>query len=666
MSVAIAANPLDNVRKLFKRSDKPVEEVESKDVEEKYQQAKQARLPLERQWMENYAFYRGKQWLVWNDSARILEVPPTPEWQVLVTVNLVRPTITTEYAKLIQERPTASVSPLSSEPSDIRLARTNNKILDYLWKPTGSEDAKNDALLWALLLGTGIIKYYWDPDKGDKKFDPERGIEFALGEICALAVSPFEFYNEPLSKRIADMQYAFHAKLRSAEYVNRKWHQKIEEEDYGAEDHLEGRLNGLMDLGAEARYKGVLVREFFEVPTEKYPQGRYIVHAGDKLLEARINPEKKCPIPFVAWQHLRIPGSFWGDGRVNDLLDPQRNYNKARSQAIQIRNLMAKPKWLKPIGSIPAGIHITSAPGEEIDYIPIAGMKPESIAGKDVPTTFWRDLEQTRLEINEVSGQHDVSRSQVPGQVKAGVAIQALQEQDDLRLGPAAQTFENAIGALESGKLKLAKAHYQETRYARILGEGQRTEVIQFTQDDIMDEADVQVRTGSSLPKSRVAKLQFLTELWQLGILQDQRLVLRLMEFEDVEGVFDEVNRDINQAERENDKMKMGGAIDPNTGQPQVDPNTGQPVPIPVHDYDNQEIHIYTHNKERKSEEFENAPQEVQAAFQAHVDQHKQYLMMAQASAPAGPDGQPAQGQGGGGMPKSMSGMQSQSPATLQ
>src|SRR5690606_3804127 len=98
-----------------------------------------------------------------------------------------------------------------------------------------------------------------------------------------------------------------------------------------------------------------------------------------------------------------------------------RNYNKSRSQAVEIRNLAAKPKWLVPKGSIDRPI--TTAPAEQIEYIPIAGYRPEPILGREVPTTYWRGLEHPRNVISEVSCQHEVSRSIAPSRVRPRTAI---------------------------------------------------------------------------------------------------------------------------------------------------------------------------------------------------------------------------------------------------
>ena len=619
---------LDTLSRVLRPSDrngdmkesKPRQEVEIDDFDDMFTRAREARIPMERHWMENLAFYMGQQWLLWDEATKNLELPELPDWRVLYTGNLVQPNIRTEYAKLIQQRPTAHVRPMSDTPDDIKRARVNNQFLDYDWKPSGSEEAKNQALLWAIILGTGLFKWYWDEKKGPVLNDPERELSQPLGDIQVISISPFEFYPEPLAKTMNEANYVFHSKMRTSEYVWEKYHIKVADTEYADQDHLEGRIAQITSQSPAAKARGVLLNELWQRPTSKYPGGRYITKAGSQLLEAVADPYNHCRIPFTAWQHIPVPGRFWGTSIVDQLKDPQRNYNKSHSQVIESRNLMAKGKWLVPIGSMPAGKEISSAPGEVIDYVPIAGLKPEMVPAPPISDTFWRDMEASMKEIRAISGINEVSNATVPGQVRAYRAIAALQEQDDTRMVPAAMSFESSISDLEKGKLGLAKQYYTEQRIGRVLGEGNRTEVIFFSQDDIMEDADIQVDAGSSLPLTKSAKLAVLDRMWELGIVRDPRVYAKVVEFGEISNVFQSLELDTAQAERENDKMKS----------PEEGPIPGQPgVPVDVlaHDFDNHAIHITVHNTFRKSEEYENLDQGIQQAFQMHVEDHKGYVM---------------------------------------
>lgn len=592
----------------------------TRDLDEKFDEARRARLPLEAQWLINLAFYIGKQWVQLDPVTRRLEMPAVPPWRVLIVVNHIMSAVRMEYAKLTRNRPRAIVEAEGAEPEKHQRAKASNKILDYLWKRSGKHVATKQALLWALVLGTGLIKVFWDPTAGDelpigpdgKQPMADNGVPLHLGEIQAHAVSPFEVYIDPHGETMDDKYWLFHVKLRSAPYVKEKYGVDMVEEEVPGDEYLEGRLSTLLDQQISGHQKGILVKEYWERFSSKNPQGRYVVYARDRVLYAGPNPYPKWQIPFVSIIHIPVPGRFWGDCIVSQLIDAQRNYNKSRSQAVEIRNLMSKPKWLVQRGTIDRPI--TSAPGELIEYN--GAVRPEPIAGKDVPVTLWKDLEQTMAEIASISGQRDVAHAGTagtPAGAHTAMGIALMQEQDDTRLSPTSQFYEEAIEAMEIGTLHLARQFYIEPRTAKVVGRNSEVEVLEFSKDDIPEDVSLRVEAGSSLPSSPTAKRALILELWKEKVITDPRRVIELMEFGNEEGLYDDINLDIARAERENEIMKTGRA-----------PGDPQSQTSGVEYFDNHQVHLHTHDAFRKTEDYEQLVPEIQQVFAQHDMAHIQ------------------------------------------
>lgn len=628
-----------------------------KDLERLFKSARDDRQQYESSWLLNMAFVYDQQWVYWNESTQRIEKPKVPRWRVLMVVNLVKGVVRTEYAKLTQQRPTAKAQPASGDPDDRDQAKVCDAILSYLDATDGSDSAHKRALLWAIVCGTGILKSYWNKDKGDEITFPDTtmisvptqdpatgqmvdqqvevphpqagqplttkaGDVVRLGDIETCEVSPFEFYPDPFGLTIADKNWAFTVKLRSAEYVMERFGVEVEPHEVTNDQYVEGQMYSLNSEAPIAR-KGVLLKEFFQRSTKKYPKGRYVVYVDDRVLHTGENPYPKAQLPFASFVHIPVPARFWGDSMVTSLIDPQKNLNKSRSQAIEHRNLMTKGKWLVAAGALPVGKVITSAPGEVIEYEPVPGVAEpvKHLDGSAIPDSYWKDVDQSTREIREVSGVHEVSNAGVPSGVTAAKAIGFLQEQDDMRLGPTAQAYEDAIAALAKIKLHLAKQFYEERRTVRIAGKDNTVKVVEFYKDDIPDEVDVRVEAGASLPKSRVARQHFVMDLWNAKMLPDLRVALRLLELGEVDGLYDKINRDINQAERENEKLKGGQQI-------------------AVEKWHNHAVHLDELNDFCKGEEYENLAQDanIKAAFDDHRAQHEQATLMAQAAAvPGGP-----------------------------
>jgi hypothetical protein len=133
---------------------------------------------------------------------------------------------------------------------------------------------------------------------------------------------------------------------------------------------------------------------------------------------------------------------------------------------------------------------------------------------------------------------------------------------------------------------------------------------------------------------------------------------LKVLEFGGVEKLYDEMQQDVRQAQRENLRMQEP---DPQVMMAALQAQqTGQPVEpgVPVNSWDTHPVHITTHNKFRKSAAFEQLDDAVKQEFEAHVQQHQaiiaqQYAQQMQmggapGAAPGGPPPatpDPSQGQ---------------------
>lgn len=615
------------------------------ELDELFKRAKEDRQQYEQQWLTNLAFYMDRHHLVWDRVQRTLKARRVPKWRVLSTVNLVRGTVRTEYAKLIQNRPEAKAQPASDDPDDENQARACDDLLAYLWHIDGSEGAWERAIMWSLLTGTGVLKAYWNKTSGKALTEPEqvftpdgilvpnpkagaplkdrKGEPVHLGDVEVCEVSPFEFYPDPFGIEMRHKSWAFYVKMRSPEYVFDRYGVKVDPSR--STESFEAQMGAMMGNTAEPA-TGVVVKEFFQKPGKKYPKGRYVVYANEQLLEATDNPYPKTPLPFAAMTHIPVPGRFWGDAIVTSIIDPQRILNKAHGQAVEHTNLMAKGKYFVPKGALDPGQTITSAPGEIVRYNVVPGApdngRPKMEQGAAVPDSMWKLIDLAKQNVNDVSGVNEVSRADLPsGQKLSGIGIAYLQEQDDTRLSPTARSGDRAMADLAKVKLHLARENYDEPRTLRILGENNRVRMVEFRKEDIPEDVDVRVVAGSSLPKSRLAKQQFVLELWEKKVLTDPRDVVDMLEFGEVKGMYADLRLDISQAERENEALK-GGTV-----------NEDGSIAVPmVADFHNHEVHLKEHNKVRKTEEYERLAAEnpaVAQAFEEHVQAHKAALVQA-------------------------------------
>lgn len=622
------------------------------DCEDLYKKARDERRQYEAEWQTNLSFLKGQQWVKWNKQRQMLYIPPTPPWRIRVTINLIQPIVRTMLGKLIAQRSQAKVQPANDSPSAVQDARAQDELLDYLWDVCDSEDESQEALRWAIITGTGLHHPCWDKSIGDeltypdtdengqphpmagqvvREPNPETGVDDGtgnvvhMGQIDHIAVSPFQFFPEPMATKIKDMEWCFYVSVRPSSYVLRKYGVKIEEETVSQDDFLQFNTQGDdMQLGNET--KGVIVKEFWRRPTSEHPEGQYVVYADTQVLANLPNPYPTFPLPFIEVKDSTVPGRFWGRSVVSDLVPLQREFNRLKSQAAEIRQGTARPKWHAFEGALIPGKPITTAPAEVLvtRLVPGApnGGAPTKIVGGDVPVSFNAEAQALQAQFFEIAGIHDFSRGlQGLGGVRAGYIVQMLLEEDGTRMGVLKGNFDRSVVELEKAKLKLAKQFYTEPRTISVISPDNTTEVKEFYAEKIADDPQVRVIESGALPASWAARQQFILELRQQGLIKDDRVSLELLGLANVKGVYDKINLDIRQAQRENDILSQGNQI-------------------PAHDYDNHLVHGQEHDDYRKGEVFEQlaaSNPEVANAFVAHMESHKQLMQQAMQGQPVAP-----------------------------
>lgn len=607
------------------------------------------RQQIERQWYINMAFYIGKQNVavipISSASSAAtgvrLYIPPAPYYRARPVINRIRPIIRTELAKLTAQKPTATIVPATSEDRDLSAAQAGEQIWDSVYREKKLKSIFKQTMLWALTCGTGFMKTYWDPNKQDRSGNP--------GDFQYENVTPFHlFVPDMLAVDIEDQPYVIHVQAKSVEWVKLNYPHltKIQPNVMEASDILNDSFLNLVGA-ADFRKNAVLCYEVWVKPrqVEFLPDGGMYTIIGDNVVQfVEGNPYLHKQYPFIKFGHVPT-GRFYDDSIILDLIPIQREYNRTRGQMIEAKNRMAHPQLIAAEGSIDAS-KITTEPGQVILH-KLGFPPPQPLPLQNLPNYVIQETERLLLDFEDISGQHQVSKGQVPPGVTAATAISFLQEQDESMLSTTFNSIEEGFEKLGYQTLCYVKQYWDAPRIVKVVGRDQQFNVMSFQGSQLGDNTDIRVEAGSALPTSKSAKQALLMDLMSQGFIPPEK-GLELMEVGGVQRLYEEIQIDSAQATRENMKMSavteedmemylqtfMGQdpatgepqLVDPNTGQPMIDEQTGMPLPppliVPVNTYDNHEIHIQVHNNFRKGQEYEQLPQRIKELFEEHVNQH--------------------------------------------
>lgn len=561
------------------------------------------KIPFERQWLTNTAFYHGKHYVSWvntSNSQRMLETP-APSHRVRLVINKCKVVVRTEVSKLLKERPRGYVIPNTSDDIDKAAARQASRLYESLEKPGAlNVQAKMRlGVFWMSLLGNGFIKVYYDPDSED-----------FTGTLGAIKVDTRNSYNiyvpDLLEPDIECQPYVIDVCSKTTDWIKDTFGVTVNADSSTDMAGQSGRMLSSMGLTTEkVTSNKVTVKEIWIKPCSKYPTGMMAVWVRDKLLVYNEGwPYKHGQYPYAKLDHIPT-GGFFTSSTLVDLIPLQKEYNRSISQIIESRNLMSKPQWVVQKGSIDVG-KITSQPGLIIEYL-MGTQPPKTEAPPPIPGYLSDLINRVQSDMNDVSSQHEVTKGSTPPGVTAATAISFLQEEDDSKLSLTITSIEEATQKIAGQILSLVSQFWSVPRQVKLVGNSNFHEIKAFKGSTLRGNTDYRVEFGSASPRSRSAKQAFILELMANQHISSEQ-GLKYLDMEETASFYDETQLDARQAEKENFLIMDG------------DTN------IEIHDWDEDIKHIIAHENFMKTEQFDLLDETVRNVLIDHVKAHKVHL----------------------------------------
>lgn len=578
----------------------------NRGFEQLRQAAAAARGSYDRDVWLNLAFYLDEQYVEWMPEARSLRTIPRPEGYENAprpVVNKIMHFVAQEHATVMQTKPTVDMLPATDDPTDISDSNVALAYTRWLAEPqvTDFESELSDAAMWALVAGTGWLKWIYNP---------------RLKRPDILATSPLDVYVDPYATKYGNARYIIHSQFMDVEQVYDIWGNEVQPEAVEKADMLRTQL--LREMGSAPVVEGVTVNELWYRPCRRHPKGIYAVWTGREVLIPPTDfPYAHGRLPFTQLGQIKRPGSIYYASAVKYLRSPQMELNKYHAQKIINRELMANAKWW-----IPSDLELeqppNSAPGQILTGNSQGGqLRPELIQGMPFP-----DNQEGAWLVDEmmnVVGLHEVSQGQVPGRVEAAKAIELLKESDTSRQATLLDTIKLAISEGFWQILMLAKQYVSEEQIVQTYSREGVPEVHRFKAKELKPGMRVRVSMTTGLSRSRAARQEQLMRYWEVGIIRDPEVLAELLEVP-VPTLVPARAYDIRLARNENyaivqdpDKA-AGGEGEEGTA---ITPNS----------WDDHEIHIREHNNFRKTQEFFQLPTPVKQKFEYHVEQHERLQM---------------------------------------
>ncbi len=600
-----------------------------------FNKCKNERISQERQWYLNLAFYRGNQFVQFKGQGANtpfdLYTPPAPKWRVRITINQVRKIVRKEISRLTAQKPNAYVVPSTIEDADVFAAQAGEQIWESLWRRLKFNRILRQVVFWQANCGVGFIKTWWDEDKKDPD-NPQQP-----GDICIESVSPFYIFVPDLMQEDLESQpYIIQAQVRSNSWIKQNY--GIDSGDMALES-VDDQLQQVMGTQRnQSKKEQSTILEIWVKPNyiPELPNGGMFIIAANQVVSGFDRwPYDHEQYPFAKVDGIPS-GIFYPAAITEDLIPLQQELNRSRGQLIEAKNRMSKPQLMAEKGSVDAK-RITTEPGLLIEYR-IGSAPPQPLPLQNLPAYVTDEINRLYDDMADLSGQHEVSNGATPPGVTAATAISFLQEQDESLIAPHYSSLEEGIEKVAAQSLVLVKMYWTEERTVKVTSLEGNFDVQTFKGASLRSNTDIRVESGSALPTSRAAKQALIMDMMKMGFIPPEK-GLELMEIGGLNRLYEQIQTDKRQAQRENLKMRSMtpelmkahneawlGGLDSAIQEKMLDPDSElkltPPLVIPVHTYDNHAVHIEEHNRYRKSQAFEAADDTVKALFEEHVKQH--------------------------------------------
>lgn len=561
------------------------------------------RLNEVQKWYKNLDMVQGRQYTFWNPTERKMTAGPVGDRHTpRLSVNIIEPRLITHLAKTGASRPSATVAPLSNEDEDIMAARMAESVWDWFQSSCQFQHTVfNPANYWRAVCGVGFIKTFYDETRTDpaavaaqkqqagagatpetptadnpfplgalsKQADPD-----LKGVIRAIPVSPFHVYvPDMVEMNLQEQPYLIHVYMMSLErarvtfkdYVDENWAPSAEDQN---------RIVQLTHLGIQntnQASKQIRIAEFYVKPgtSTLLPNGGYLVMAGDELVALSRDgmPYDHQEYPFAMLTGIET-GRFYRKSSVESMISTQNEVNKLYSQIVKHKNLAIAPQNYYTEGAVNPSV-ITTEPGL---FIPVRmGFTPPTpVQVSPLPPYTMPFLAELKVNLDDITGQHEVSRAVAPGADTAASAISILQEKDDDYLFSTFDSIRAGLETVARQVLSYAVQFWTEPRLLKTTGYDAAFEANLLKGVDLRGNTDIRFDGDSALPKSRNARIALVTEWIDKGYVSKE-IGMNILEMGNLGKYWQLLKLDENAATRNNITFKRMSAAEVDAHYAQVD-----------------------------------------------------------------------------------------------
>lgn len=494
-----------------------------------------------------------------------------------IVVNHIFDFVKNRVSRAMRFQPGIQILPKNDEFSDKNYARMTKAFLDHIWYIHNYQ--RTIRAKWKRLVeicGEGYLFITWNAaagdlhpaykqlgkdvkvplldDNGNPKLD-DNGNQILInkpvyvGEVDYTIVHPMDIYLQQVYQ-YEDIKYLFRRTVMDTNELKLRYKNRI--------DVLNNNEVAMVYDFDNMEYKNVEgkteVWTLYYKRTDEVPDGRLIVFTENGIL-------RNVKLPYDQIPCVRWIGEDWGDlyghSFIENVSSIQGMHNNLQNLVLRNEIMAAHPKWIYQQGSIDE-----TRLGNEISLVPFKGnIAPVLVQCNPTPQEIFVNLDRLENAMQKLAGVLGVSRGEPPAGVKAGVAIQFLDQQESDRFNEdvAIQAEVDKLVAIQT--ISVCRDNYDESdgRTYRIMGKNNEW-ITEFFDVKALDrDYDIRIQNSSALPETKAARVQTILDIKEMfpNLVPDEQ-ALEMLDLGQSEKLIDTATLSVKAAEAENEMIMQG------------------------------------------------------------------------------------------------------------
>lgn len=456
------------------------------------------------------------------------------------------------YNMIIANRPVLEAQAVNSDYKSLSQTYLAKGIVDYYMREKGLEEAINDSVEMALILGSSFIKMSWNSMKGEIYEMGDNEEPILNGEMEFNVLSPLDVVVDGTKERW-DNEW-----INTRTYVNR-YNLIAQYPQYASKimqlETKGGAASTRLGYMSNDETDDIPVFEFFHSKTPAMPDGNYMLYLSDEIILIDV-PLPYRTLPIFRLSPANIMGTPYGYSDMFDIFPIQQALNSIYSgimtnqDAFLVQSLFVQRGSDLSIESMEGGMTVMEG-----------NTPPAPIQLTATPKEAFEFLSKLIEDAETLVGVNSVTRGNPEASLRSGTALALVQAMSLQFQSGFQKSYVKFLESVGSNLIEILKDFANAPKMIAIVGKNKAPLLKQFTGDMIKDVQRVSVKVGNPLSATIAGRVQMAEQMAQMKLIKNPQQYFMVIETGQIDTMIEGDISDLLNIKRENELFLEGQPV---------------------------------------------------------------------------------------------------------